>query len=336
VKFERAIVAIDSHTEGAVTRVVIGGIPHIPGKSMQAKKEYLQQHLDHVRTSLVHEPRGWSNILACMITPPVTERADLGLIFMEGEGYVNMCGHGTMGAATVALEMGMVEANEPTTSVVFDTPVGMVTARAEVQDQVVKGITLRNVSSFLYEPDLPIEIPNLGVVPVDIAFSGNFFAIVSAEDLNVQVEPKSVDRLVRVGNLVNDVVNDQVKVHHPQEKHIDRVDFVLICDRPSSPSADERHTSVSTSLEGVARGPCGSGACARMAALWAKGDLQLGETFVHEGILGTTYRGKLISEVNVGDFKAVVPEITGKAYIIGIQQFLVDPDDPLKYGFTFG
>lgn len=335
MRFSRLIYAVDSHTMGEPTRVVIGGVPHIPGKTMAEKKEYLEKNMDHLRTALMHEPRGHRDMFGSIITSPVNPEADFGIIFMDGGGYLNMCGHGSIGAVTVAIETGIVKSAEPITYVKLDTPAGLVQARAEVKDNVVKSVTVRNVPAFLYKADAEIDVPGIGKVKTDIAFGGSFFAIADAKQFNVKIVPENIDVLIRIGMAIRRAANEQIKVQHPENEHIKAIELVEICDETENPKAHLRNVVIFG--DGQAdRSPCGTGTSAKMATLHAKGKLGLKEPFYYESIIGTVFKGELVEKTNVGPYEAVIPEITGNAFITGFNQFVIDPEDPAKYGFLLG
>ncbi|WP_346353635.1 proline racemase [Azotosporobacter soli] len=335
MKFDRSIMAVDSHTMGEPTRIVVGGLPNIPGKTMADIKEYLEKNLDYVRTTLMHEPRGHKDMFGSIITRPVHEDADFGIVFMDGGGYLNMCGHGSIGAVTVAIDTGMVPTVEPETSVKFDAPAGLITARAKVENGVVKSVTIRNVPAFLYRKDAKVNVPGLGEITLDVSFGGSFFAIVNAEQLKLEVTPGNIDELTKLGLAIRKAANEQLQIQHPTLAHINTIDLVEIYDKATNPEANYKNVVIFG--EGQAdRSPCGTGTSAKMATLYAKGHLKLGEEFVYESIIGTLFRGRLVETAMVGEFQAVVPEITGSAYITGFNQFVIDPNDPVKHGFMLG
>jgi len=333
LKIQRLIVAVDSHTMGEPTRIVIGGIPVIKGETMALKKKYLEENMDDVRTALMLEPRGHDDMFGSIITQPVNPDADLGIIFMDGGGYLNMCGHGTIGAVTVAIEMGMVPVKEPITEVILEAPAGLVKARAKVQDNVVKEVSFENVPSFLYKRDVKMFLSDIGEISMDIAFGGSFFAIIHADELKTKVIKENTSRLINLGLRIREKLNNEVKVVHPEQDHIRTIDLVEIYDEPSHPDADFKNAVIFGNGQ-VDRSPCGTGTSAKMATLFSKGALTLDKPFVYESIIGTLFKGRLVREVKIGEFDAVVPEITGNAFITGIQQFMIDPNDPLKHGFT--
>lgn len=333
MNISRSIIAVDSHTMGEPTRVVTGGIPNIPGNSMPEKKEFLKKNMDHLRRAIMLEPRGHDDMFGSVITAPTVPEADLGIIFMDSGGYLNMCGHGTIGAATVAVETGLVKVTEPETEVVLEAPAGIVRARVEVKGGRAKSVTFRNVPAFLYDKDIEIEIRPYGKVKIDIAFGGSFFAIVKAADLGVTVCKDEIYKLVDIGVKIREQANTAVRVLHPERPHINTIDLVEISDTPSHPEAHAKNI-VIFGEKSVDRSPCGTGTCAKMADLYFKGELDIGSDFVHESILGTLFTGRLVEKAKVGDYDAVVPQITGRAFITGINHFMIDDEDPLKYGFS--
>jgi proline racemase len=333
MNISRSIIAVDSHTMGEPTRVVIGGIPQIPGNSMPEKKEYLEKHMDHIRRALMLEPRGHDDMFGSIITAPTRPEAHLGIIFMDSGGYLNMCGHGTIGAATVAVEMGMVEVREPETEVVLETPAGLVKARVKVEKGRARGVTFQNVPAFLFKKDVEVEVPPYGTVKIDIAFGGSFFAIVKAKDLEIEVKKENIYKLIEIGLKVREEANKKVRVYHPEKPHIKTVDLTEISDYPTHPGAHAKNV-VIFGEKSVDRSPCGTGTCAKMADLYFRGELGLNQDFIHESILGTLFTGRLVGETKVGEFEAVIPEITGRAFITGVNHYMIDEEDPLKYGFS--
>jgi len=336
MNFIRSIQVVDAHTAGEPTRIVVGGIPKIPGDTMAEKKSFLLGNLDHIRKALMHEPRGHRDMFGSFLTQPCSEEADVGIIFMDTGGYLNMCGHGTIGAVTVAVETGMVPISEPETKVVLESPAGMVYARAQVEGAKVKSVTVQNVPGFLYKRDLKLDVPGVGPVTVDIAFGGNFFALVNAHDLGLEVCPANAPELIRKGIAIKDYINETIEIQHPEKTHITSVDLTEIYQDDNLRPGSSSKNIVVFGANQFDRSPCGTGTSARMAALYAKGKLMLDEEFVYESVIGTTFRGRVIRDTKIGDMDAVIPQITGSAYIVGFQQFVIDPDDPVKYGFLVG
>jgi len=316
---------------GEPTRIVTG-VPSLKGNSMVEKKQYLVDNMDYIRTLLMHEPRGHKDMFGAIIAQPCAEGADLGVIFMDGGGYLNMCGHGTIGTVTAAIETGMIDVVEPITEVVLDTPAGLVKARATVSDGLVGEVSFVNVPSFLYKGDVEIDVPKVGKLTVDIAFGGSFFALVRAKDLNVEIVPENASQLVRLGLKIRKAVNEQIDMQHPILSRIKTCDLVEFYDESVSKEADARNVVIFGDGQ-IDRSPCGTGTCAKLATLYAKGEIKEGETFVYESILGTKFKGKIIDTMSLDDYNAIIPEITGSAYITGFNKIVIDERDPVKHGF---
>jgi proline racemase len=269
---------------------------------------------------------------ASLIVPPTIEEADVGVVYLEVGGYPTMCGHGTIAICTVLVETGMVEPKEPETEIALDTPAGLVRAKVAVRDGQAESVTIQNVPSFLFQAGVTVQVPDLGQIRLDIACGGNFCAILPAESVGLAVVPERANDLMAWGTEIWKAVNEQVKVHHPEEPGIDCVNYVQFTASASDPRAAMKNAVVAPPTA-IDRSPCGTGTSARMAALHALGQLDLNEEFVHESIIGSLFSGVLVQETNVGGFAAVVPTITGSAYITGMQQFMLDPRDPFPAGF---
>ncbi|MEU1301664.1 proline racemase family protein [Streptomyces shenzhenensis] len=326
---------IDAHSAGAPARVVIGGAPHVSGGTMEEIRATYEREHDDVRKFLMYEPRGFSEMCGSILMPPCDPRADFGIVFIETGGWMTMCGAGTIGAATVVVETGMVAAVEPVTTVTFDTPAGLVTAEVEVAEGAVQGVTIENVPSFLYATDQRIEVPGHGTVTVDIAYGGNFYAIVPASAFGLSVIPEHSARLAEAGRLVREAVNKAVTVAHPTEGPAGPIPLVILME--DEPQADGAHRNlVFFGESGIDRSPGGTGTSARMAQRYGRGRQQLGETYIQESIIGTQFEGRLIRTTQLGDITAVVPTIRGRAHITATTTFHLDPDDPYPHGFGVG
>ena len=329
----KSVYAVDSHTAGESTRVVVGGIPKIPGKSMPEKKEWLESRMDYLRTALMLEPRGHNDMFGAILTSPTTEEADYGIIFMDGGGYLNMCGHGTIGAMTVAVETGMVEVTEPITKIVQEAPAGMIHGEVLVEGDKATTVSFQNVPSFLYKQDQEVELPEYGRIRFDISFGGSFFAIVKAEQVGLSIVPENAEKLKALGIALRDIINREIPVMHPTLSHIHTVDLVEWWSETETKGATLKNCVVFGKGQ-VDRSPCGTGTSAKMATLFARGELKVGEPFYYESILGTIFEGKILDTAKVGGYDAVIPQITGSAYITAFNHFVMDKNDPLKYGFV--
>jgi proline racemase len=322
VRAARYLAAVDSHTEGMPTRVVTGGVGPIPGDSMLDRKLHFEREMDDLRLLLMREPRGHSAMSGAILQPPTRDDADWGVLFIEVSGCLPMCGHGTIGVATVLVETGMVEVREPETVVRLETPAGLVVARVAVEGGRTRSVTLRNVPSFLYERGR-----RAGDVVCDIAFGGNFYALVPVEDVNALES----DDYIRRGLEIMAAVNEDPPAH-PEDPRIAGCRHVIF-HAPGRDGADARNaTAIHPGW--LDRSPCGTGTSARLAALHADGSLAIGQPFVNESLIGTRFTGRLVEETRVGDLPAVVPEITGRAWVTGMGQYLLDAEDPFPAGFA--
>jgi len=317
---------------GEPTRVVVGGVPQIPGKTMPEKKKYLEDHLDYLRTAIMLEPRGHNDMFGSIVTTACNPEADFGIIFMDGGGYLNMCGHGSIGAATVAVETGIVPMKEPVTEVNMEARAGLIRAKVQVKNEKVQEVSIVNVPAFLYKADQQIDLPGYGKITFDISFGGSFFAIVPAKQLNIKLIPENADKLKVLGIQIRDIINKEIKIQHPVLEHIKTVDLVEFFDETDNPKANLRNVVVFGQGQ-VDRSPCGTGTSAKLATLHAKGKLKQGEKFVYESIASTLFTGEIVGTTKVGDYDAVIPQITGSAYITGFCQYVIDEDDPVKHGF---
>jgi len=328
------IQTVDSHTAGEPTRIIVAGVPPVPGNSLAEKWQYARGHLHDVHRLVMREPRGHADMFGALLLPPCRPDADVGVIFCDTADWVPMCGHGTIGTATTLVELGMVDVREPETVIRLDTAAGLVEAHVEVKDGRARSVSLQNVPAFLYAHGVKLDVPDVGPLELDIAFGGNFFALVPVQQVGLAVEPAQARRLADVGMRILRAVNAEVPVHHPTQPHIDYIAMVQFT-QPGATGADYRNAVVFGDGN-VDRSPCGTGTSARMAELYAQGRLELGRRFVHESVLGTRFEGWLVEETRVGDVDAVIPCIKGSAYLTGFHTFVVDPEDPLKDGFLLG
>jgi len=332
VSARRSIFAVDSHTEGMPTRVVTGGVPALPGATMLERKLRFEAERDDLRLLLMREPRGHGAMSGAILQPPLREDADWGVLFIEVSGCLPMCGHGTIGVATVLVESGMVEVSEPTTTVRLDTPAGLIEARVDVEDGRATGVTLRNVPSFLLARDREVEVPGLGRVTYDMAFGGNFYAILPAASIGLSPEPERAGELIDAGLAIMAAINATDRPVHPLDERIGGCHHVVL-HAPGEDGADAR---AATSIHPgwLDRSPCGTGTSARLAQLHARGELGVGEPFVNASVIGTRFTGRIVEETTVGDLPAIVPEITGRAWITGKGEYVLEPDDPFPAGFA--
>ena len=330
----RYFAAVDSHTEGMPTRVVTGGVGPIPGATMLERKLHFEQHLDDLRLLLMREPRGHGAMSGAILQPPTRGDADWGVLFIEVSGCLPMCGHGTIGVATVLVETGMVAVTEPETVIRLDVPAGLVEARVAVDNGRATAVTIRNVPSFLHARDRVVDVPGLGAITYDMAFGGNFYALTPAVDAGLKVAPSEHAALVDAGLKVMAAINAADRPVHPGDARIGGCRHVVF----HEPGRDGADAVAATSIHPgwLDRSPCGTGTSARMAQLHARGELALDTPFVNESVIGTRFTGRLVAETDVAGVGAVVPEITGRAWVTGMGQYLFDPTDPFPAGFALG
>jgi proline racemase len=347
LRFDSAVVAVDAHAEGEPGRVIIGGVLDLPGNSVFEKMRHFEQHHDDLRRRMLQEPRGYPASCCNLIVAATVPEAAAGFIVMEQAEYPPMSGSNLICVATVLIEMGMVSVEEPVTEFWLEAPAGLVKVRALVEDGRAKAITFENVPAFAFRLDVPIEVPGVGTVKVDIAFGGMIYAIVDAAALGLQLTRSEATDIVRMGEAIRKATFEQAPVTHPENQGITGPTISLLsgpatradADMKSAVvvSADLRTSPTGNSLPGALdRSPCGTGTCAKMAVLHARGRLRLNQEFHHEGILGTKFVGRLVRETAVGDSVAVVPTLTGRAWITGMATYVLDPEDPFPAGFTVG
>jgi proline racemase len=331
MRSRRIIHTVESHTEGMPTRVVTGGVGVIPGETMAQRREYVIAKLDHLRTLLMYEPRGHGAMSGAILQPPTRPDADVGVVYIEVSGCLPMCGHGTMGVATVLVETGMVDVTEPVTTVRLDTPAGLVVAEVAVRDGVAENVTLTNVPSFAVAIDQVLDVEGHGEIRYDMAFGGNFYAIVDLDAFGLPFDRAAKQPILDAGLALMDAIDSAARPAHPLDPAISGCHHVYFA-APGSDAARSRHA-MAIYPGWFDRSPCGTGTSARMAQLHARGELALDTEFVNESFLGTRFVGRLLSETSVGGVPAVVPSITGRAWLTGTAQYFLDPDDPFPAGF---
>jgi proline racemase len=339
MRFSNLLTAVDAHACGEPGRVITGGVIDVPGRTMFEKKLYLEAHADHIRKRMLREPRGYPAANCNLILPPTRPDADAGFVIMEQVEYPPMSGTNTICVVTVLLETGILPAVEPVTKLALDTPAGLVRVEAEVHDGKVTRVNFENVPAFAVRLDTPVEVSGLGSVKVDVAYGGMFYVIADAVALGFRLTPDEGRDIVRVAEMIKAATQEQLPVVHPENPGISGVTIAELAGPPANASSHGRNAVVVSTgaLTGcLDRSPCGTGTCARMATLHARGALPLGRDFVHEGILGTTFTGRLIAETRVGPYAAVVPTLAGQAWITGFANYVLDPTDPFPDGFTVG
>ena len=329
----RTIRAVDSHTEGMPTRVVLDGIGEIPGGTMNEKRLHFMAHLDHLRHYLMDEPRGHPAMSGAILQPSTRDDCDWGVVYIEVSGCLPMCGHGTIGLATVLVEERLVEVVEPVTTIRLDTPAGLVVASVAVTDGHADRVTIENVPSWTDRLDATIEVPGLGTIPYSLAFGGNFYALVDLDAVGLPFDRARQRDIVEAGLAIMAAINDQAPPRHPEIAGVDHCHHVELI-APGSDARLSRHA-MAIFPGWFDRSPCGTGTSARMAELHSRGELPLHTDFVNESFIGSRFVGRLVAETEVAGRPAVVPTITGRAWITGRAEYVLDPADPFPDGFTF-
>lgn len=330
---EHTITTVEMHTAGEPFRVVTSGFPRAPGKRIVERRAWLQQHADHLRRALILEPRGHADMYAGILTDPVSQGADLGIIFAHNEGYSDHCGHGTIALATAAVQLGWVaRRTTPETRVGIDAPCGFVEAFVEWDGERAGGVRFVNVPSFLLLRDVAVETPSFGRVVGDIAYGGAFYFYTPGAPHGFGIVESEVARLIRFGAEVKNAANARYPVQHPDIPEINRIYGTIIDGKPRNPGSRQSNCCIFADRQ-VDRSPTGSGLAGRLAQLHARGLLAVGETHGVDSIIGTTFSGKVIGAARVGQHAAVTPEIRGEAYLCGFATWTLDPRDKLRHGF---
>lgn len=322
---------IDAHTCGNPVRVVIDNRPQLQGSGMIEKRQYFEHNYDWIRQSLMFEPRGHDAMSGSIVYPPINPESDLSILFIEVSGCLPMCGHGTIGTVTVAIEENLVTPKTPGV-LILDTPAGTVEAEYSMKDGYVESVKISNVASFLYSTDLVIEVPVLGRLKVDVSYGGNFYAIIEKQENYDDLEQLSVDQIRHLSPIVRNEVNAIQIFEHPENPLINGVSHVMWTGRPRTDMAHARNA-VFYGERGIDRSPCGTGTSARMAQLVHRGDLKIGEDFIHESIIGSHFTGQAIAETSLGQYRGIMPTVKGWAKITGRNEIIIDPLDPYAHGF---
>ena len=339
--------AIEVHAEGEPGRILTSAAALVKGGTMAERLQYCKDNLDWLRRLMLHEPRGYPGLCAVILLPAVNEGSDFGIVVLEQGGFTPMSGSNTICAVTAVLEEGIVPVRGPETVVTIDTAVGTVHAVAKVHEGKVLSVTVVNVPAFVVELDHPLQVPDYGTVPVDIVFGGQFFAQAKAGDLGLDLHPDNGKELARAGALIKMAAQEQIQVTHPDNPLISGVNLIMLHTGDRVPGKQDRNTVVlsngklvpsdpSTWTGALDRSPCGTGTSARMAALHARGQLAIGEDFSHHSIIGSEFIGRLTGTTTTGGREAVLPTVTGRGWVTGRSQWVLDPSDPFPAGYTVG
>jgi proline racemase len=328
----RELTVLDYHTEGEPMRIVVDGVPPVPGPSLMARSEWLAANGRELMGFILYEPRGHAAMCAAILTEPVNPAAQVGVLFIEPLGPVHMCGHGTIAVATMLVETGRVAVREPETTVTLETPAGLVSCRVRLEGGRVAEATFRNVPAFSVRLDEAVEVDGLGRVPFDLAYGGHFYALVPAAAVGLILEPASGARIIEVGERIRARIEAEVPLVHPGMPAARGLLYIQFYEPARRPDAQLRNAVV-VAPAGLDRSPCGTGTSARLANLHARGALAVGEPFGHESIIGSLFVGRIAELATLGGRPAIVPEITGRAWAMGRATLLLDPRDPYPAGF---
>lgn len=322
---------IDAHTCGNPVRVVAGGGPFLQGKSMMEKRLHFLKEYDWIRKGLMFEPRGHDMMSGSILYPPQDEQSDAGVLFIETSGCLPMCGHGTIGTVTIAIEEGLITPKVPG-KLRLETPAGLVLIEYKQEGKKVKSVKLTNVKSFLFAEGLEVECPDLGNIKVDVAYGGNFYAIVDPQENFPGLEKYKAEQLIGWSRICRERLNESYSFVHPENEHIKGLSHILWTGKTISPEATARNA-VFYGDKAIDRSPCGTGTSARMAQWYAKGKLKKGDLFIHESIIGSQFIGRIEEETMIGDKPAIIPSVEGWAKVYGYNTIKIDDDDPYAYGF---
>jgi 4-hydroxyproline epimerase len=331
MEIRKTFMCIDAHTCGNPVRVVTGGGPHLKGNTMSERRLYFLEHFDWIRKGLMFEPRGHDMMSGSILFPPADEANDVGILFIETSGCLPMCGHGTIGTITVAIEEGLIIPKTPGT-VRAETPAGLVVATYIQKGKKVESVKIVNVPSFLYQQDLKVEHPALGELTMDVSYGGNFYAIVDPQQNFEGIEKYTAGDLIRYSPFIRSYLNEHYNFQHPENPSIKGLSHVLWTGKTISPLATARNA-VFYGDKAIDRSPCGTGTSARMAQWYAKGKLKPGDDFIHESYIGSVFTGRIEKETKLADYNAIVPSIEGWAKVTGYNTIIIDSDDPYAFGF---
>ena len=326
------ITSIDAHTGGEPFRVIVDGFPELKGSTLLERRRYAKEHYDHLRTALMWEPRGHADMYGCILTPPATPGADFGILFIHNEGFSTMCGHGIIGIVTVVLATGMLPMVSPTTTIKIDSPAGLITAYAKIEDNRVKSVSFHNVPSFVIALDEVVDVPELGKVHYDLAFGGAFYAYVNASAVHITCTPKDYRALIEKGMAIKKAVMKNKRIVHPFEEDLGFLYGTIFVGPPTQPDSHSQNVCIFAEGE-VDRSPTGTGVSGRLAIHHRRGEIKTNQSIVIESIIGSKFAGKVVRETTFGPYPAIIPEVQGQAHIIGRNELWINPTDPLRDGF---
>lgn len=331
MKADKMFTTIDTHTGGNPTRTLVSGLPKLEGKTMSEKMLHMKREHDWIRKLLMNEPRGHDVMSGALLTDPCHPDADIGVIYIETGGYLPMCGHDTIGVCTALVEAGLIPIREPITALKLDTPAGIVDVEIKVENGKALEVSFCNIPAFLLKK-ISLEVEGVGKVDADIAYGGNFYAIIDAASVGVELLPEHAAHIINTAITIRNVINDYTEIVHPEHSFIRGLTHVEFYTTPDHKDADVKNTVV-VPPGGIDRSPCGTGTSAKLAVLYNDGKIQIEEEFVHESIVGSLFKGQVVETTHVKGVEAVITRITGSAWLMGTHRFFSHEADPLNEGF---
>lgn len=331
--FKHYINCIDAHTCGEPLRIITSGLPPIEGDTILEKREFVLKHYDYLRKMMMLEPRGHSGMYGCIIVPPVTEDGDFGVLFTHNEGLSSMCGHGIIAVTKVAIETGMIPAENGVKVVKIDSPAGRITAYADLKDGKVEQVRFQNVPCFVYEKNVKVDVDGIGEVTGEVVYCGAFYVYLDVNQVGLKVNPKNAEELVRIGMEIKNKLASKMEFKHPTSG----VNWLYgtIFYEPLRRENKELYTkNICIFAEGqIDRSPTGTGTGGRVALHYSKDEMNKEDILINSSVIDTTMEAKIIEDTKVGEYDAVITEVSGTAYISGFNQLVLDPEDPLPEGF---
>lgn len=334
LNFLRTIHTIDAHTGGEPLRVLVSGMPPVPGKNILEKRAWLKANRDDLRQFLMNEPRGHADMYGAYLLPPTTPGADFGVIFIHNEGYSDMCGHGIIALGKVLVEMGYVERTSPTTRIGFDAPAGFIEAHVEWDGKRAGAVTFRNVPAFIFMRDVEVETPSFGRLVGDIVFGGAFYYYIDGRQAGLEIRTELVRSLIQLGAETKAAVKAKIAIRHPLEPSLDTLYGTIIDGAPNRTGVDQSNVCIFADRE-VDRSPTGTGTSGRAAQLYLRGKLALNQSYVNGSIVGSSFAVRVVEPAKVGEFDGAITEVTGNAHISGFNQWVLEDSDPFPTGFFF-
>jgi trans-L-3-hydroxyproline dehydratase len=332
MQYERSLTTVELHTCGETFRLVTQGLPKVPGNTIVERRAWLQENADHYRRAVMLEPRGHKDLYGGYLTEAVTPEADFGIIFLNNMGYSPHCGHGVIALATAAVELGWIERKSPETRVGIDAPCGFIEAFVQWDGKRAGSVRFVNVPSFIFKRDVTVDTPTFGKVTGDIAYGGATYFYVDGRPFDIAIRENNLQEIMQLGYEVKAAVNAKMPVIHPEIPEFNDVYGVMVYGDPRHEGSTQANCCVYAD-RAIDRSPTGSGTAGRIAQLYLRGEISQSDTLVNESIIGTVFKGRVLSETKVGDYDAVIPEVSGKAYICGFANWIIDEEDPLAFGF---